>query len=84
MTGGVGAAGYFKTKGDSVKMQKCKVLRAFMFDRKPTKVGEELSLPLPFATELRAANKVEFIPDAPVPVQPPQAPAAGANKGGGK
>ncbi len=66
-----------------------------MFDRKPTKVGEELSLPLPFATELRTANKVEFIPDAPAPVketpkpaqqppQPPQAPAAGANKGGGK
>ena len=62
-----------------------------MFDRKPTKVGEELSLPLPFATELLTANKVEFIPDAPVPVketpkpvQPPQAPAAGANKGGGK
>ncbi len=62
-----------------------------MFDRKPTKVGEELSLPLPFATELRTANKVEFIPDAPAPVketpkpaQQPQAPAAGANKGGGK
>lgn len=68
-----------------------------MFDRKPTKVGEELSLPLPFATELLTANKVEFIPDAPAPVkaakaaeetpkppQPPQAPAAGANKGGGK
>lgn len=62
-----------------------------MFDRKPTKVGEELSLPLPFATELLTANKVEFIPDAsvpvketPKPVQQPQPHAAGANKGGGK
>lgn len=74
-----------------MKTQKCKVIRAFMMDGKPVKVGTELAISFGFATELRTANKVEFIADAPPPVeapkpavavQPPSDPPQGKNKGG--
>lgn len=74
-----------------MKTQRCKVIRAFMMDGKPVKVGTELPISIGFATELRTANKVEFIADAPPPVeapkpaavvQPPSDPPQGKNKGG--
>lgn len=74
-----------------MKTQKCKVIRAFMMDGKPVKVGTELAISFGFATELRTANKVEFIAEpppkveAPKPaaaVQPTPEPPKGKDKGG--
>lgn len=37
-----------------------KVERSFLLDGKPTKVGRKLTLPLEFAMELKASNKVSY------------------------
>jgi len=41
--------------------QSIRVLRAFYYQGKPTKVDEILDLPRLFALELQAAKKVEFV-----------------------
>lgn len=61
-----------------MKTQKCKVIRAFMMDGKPVPVGKEVTLSMGFATELRTANKVEFVPDAPPPAPVKEQPTTSA------
>ncbi len=47
-----------------------------MMDGKPVPVGKEVTLAMGFATELRTANKVEFVADAPPPAPVKEQPAA--------
>lgn len=46
-------------------MQKVRVMRAFYYHGKPIEKGSTGELPKLFALEMRAANKVEFIDEAP-------------------
>lgn len=43
------------------KIQKCKVLRAFWLDGKTIEAGKTVDLEEPFATEMKASLKVEFV-----------------------
>lgn len=51
-----------------MKLQKCKVLRAFMLQGKRVEVGTVIELPTSFAAELKNVKKVEYVPE-PVKVQ---------------
>ena len=56
-----------------------RVLRAFYFGGKPTKVNETIELPRIFAQEMKAAHKVEILPAKPEPA--PEAKKPEAKKG---
>jgi len=43
------------------KTQKCKVLRSFWKDGKAVEAGKTVELEEPFATEMKASLKVEFV-----------------------
>lgn len=43
------------------QMQSVRIVRAFYFNGKPTKVGETIELPRLFALEMKAAHKVEIV-----------------------
>ena len=66
-----------------MKTEKIKVLRAFILDGKPTKVGDEIEVPAVFAIELRTAKKAERVEPKPAePVeQKPVSVAAKPQKG---
>ncbi|TXH09722.1 MAG: hypothetical protein E6R03_16330 [Hyphomicrobiaceae bacterium] len=51
-----------------MKIQKCKVLRAFMLQGKRIDIGVEIELPAAFAAELKSVKKVEYVQE-PVKVQ---------------
>ncbi len=56
-----------------------------MMEGKPVPVGKEVTLSHGFATELRTANKVEFVADQPPAKEQPALPAtvpAVSNEGG--
>ena len=54
-----------------MKTEKIRVLRAFILDGQPTKVGEVIEVPAVFAVELRTAKKAEKVePQAPTPAEP--------------
>jgi hypothetical protein len=50
---------------NTMQTKRVRVLRAFMYNREPTKVDSILELPLPFALEVIAAKKAEAILDKP-------------------
>lgn len=66
-----------------MKTQLIRVERAFYLDGKPTKVGEEIEVPLSLAVELRTTNKASFVvPKAAAePVKAPAPKAAEPQKG---
>lgn len=59
----------------TMKMQRVRVTRPFNFECKPIGRNAELEVPLSFAIELRAANKVEFIDESKPEPKPAAAPA---------
>jgi hypothetical protein len=50
---------------NTMQTKRVRVLRAFMYNREPTRVASTLELPLPFALEVIAAKKAEAILDKP-------------------
>lgn len=58
-----------------MKMQKIRVTRSFRLEGKPVEKGVEIEVPLSFATDLRSANKAEFIDDPKPQPKPEPAPA---------
>jgi len=50
-----------------VQLTKVRVVRAFYFDKKPTKVDTIVEVPKIFAAEMVAANKAEFVDSTPEP-----------------
>jgi hypothetical protein len=69
------------TAPTTMKTQYVKVVRAFFWQGKPTKVGDVIELPSSFAAEMVTNHKAERV-DAPVkPVDTPvTTPAAGRKK----
>lgn len=62
--------------------QKVKVLRAFYdHEKKVLTVGEEVTLPLVFAQEMRAANKVAFVEEETTPVVSYEEPKTESRRG---
>lgn len=65
-----------------MKTQTVKVLRAFLIEGKPQKVGEVIEVPAGFASELRSGNKVAFVaPEAKPSESKPVSSAATPQKG---
>jgi hypothetical protein len=54
-----------------MKTETIRVLRPFILDGSPTKVGDVIDVPAVFAIELRTAKKAEkVVPPAPKPIEP--------------
>jgi hypothetical protein len=54
-----------KPTEDFMETKKVRVLRAFYHDKEIQPVGKEFVIPLVKATEYKAANKIEILPDPP-------------------
>lgn len=65
-TGSPLVAGSTQPQGEAMQTKQAKVLRPFFYKRSALKVGDVLVLPAPFAIEMEAAKKIEFI-DPPSP-----------------
>jgi hypothetical protein len=69
-----------------MKTEKIKVLRAFILDGSPTKVGDVIVVPASLGIELRTAKKAEKVvePPAEKPVEPVIEPKAATPQKGVK
>ncbi len=67
-----------------MKTEKIKVLRAFILDGSPTKVGSVIEVPVSLGIELRTAKKAEKVVEVPAekPAETvPESKAAAPQKG---